>query len=94
MDPEIIILSGVRKRKTNTTQYHLYVEYKILYKGTHLQNENKVTDIENRLCCCQGRERKDKEMEWEFGVRRCEVLDKQDPAVQHRELYSTSCDKP
>ena len=30
MDLEIIILSEVRKKKTNTVQYHLYVESKIL----------------------------------------------------------------
>ena len=29
MDLEISILSEVRKRKTNTIQYHLYVESKI-----------------------------------------------------------------
>ena len=29
MDLEIIILSEVRKRKTNTIRYHLYVEFKI-----------------------------------------------------------------
>ena len=29
MDLEIVILSEVRKRKTNTTWYHFYVESKI-----------------------------------------------------------------
>ena len=29
MDLEIIILSEVRKKKTNTTRYHLHVESKI-----------------------------------------------------------------
>ena len=29
MDPEVIILSEVRERKTNTIRYHLYMETKI-----------------------------------------------------------------
>ena len=32
MQLEIIILNEVRKRKTNTIQYHLYVESKIWHK--------------------------------------------------------------
>ena len=32
MDLEIITLSEVRQRKTNTIWYHLYVESKIWYK--------------------------------------------------------------
>ena len=37
MDLEIIILSEVRQRKTNTILYHLYVESnKIPYKITYL----------------------------------------------------------
>ena len=34
-------------------------------------------------------------MDWEFGVSRCKLMDKQQgPTVQYRELYSVSCDKP
>ena len=34
-------------------------------------------------------------MDWEFGISRCKLLDKQQgPTVEHRELYSISCDKP
>ena len=32
IQPEIIILSEVRKRKTNTIRYHLHVESKIWHK--------------------------------------------------------------
>ena len=41
---EIIILSEVRKTKTNTI-YHLYVESKIWHKWTYLWNRNKIRDI-------------------------------------------------
>ena len=46
MDPEIILLSQVRKRKTI---YHLHVESKIQHKRTYLQNRKRLTDIKNRL---------------------------------------------
>ena len=32
MQPEIIILDEVRKGKTNTTRYHLYVDSKIRHR--------------------------------------------------------------
>ena len=47
MQPEIIILSEVRKRKTYA-MYHLYVESKIQHKRTYVQNRNRLTDRENR----------------------------------------------
>ena len=47
-DLEIIIPSEVRKRKTNTIWYHLYVESKIWRNWTHLQNRKRLTGIENR----------------------------------------------
>ena len=43
---EIIILSAVRQRKTNILWYHLYVESKIGYEQTFLQNRNRFTDTE------------------------------------------------
>ena len=52
MQPEIIILSEVRKRKTNTVQYDLPVESKIKHKWRYLQN--KPTDTENRLKVAKG----------------------------------------
>ena len=42
---EIITLSKViRKRKTNTTWYHLHMESKIQLKWTYLWNRNRFTD--------------------------------------------------
>ena len=49
---EIIILSEVRKRKTNTIQCHLPVESKIKHKWSYLWN--KPTDTENRLKVAKG----------------------------------------
>ena len=47
MNLEIIILSKVSQRKTNTMWYHLYVEPKIWHKWTYLWNRNRATDIEH-----------------------------------------------
>ena len=38
-------------------------------------------------------------IDWEFGISRCKTIifrmdQQQGPTVQHRELYSISCDKP
>ena len=49
MDLEIIILSEVSRAKTNIIWYRLYVESKIWYKWTYLQNRNRLTDIENKF---------------------------------------------
>ena len=73
MQLEIIILCEVRKRKTNTIWYHLYVESKIWHKWTCLQNRNRLTDIENRLVVAEG-EGEGRGMGWEFGVGRCKLL--------------------
>ena len=54
MDLEIIILSEVNQIKTNTIRYHLYVESKIWYKWTYLQNRNRLRDIENKLMVTKG----------------------------------------
>ena len=49
IDLKIIILSLVRKRKTNTIWYPLYLESKKKnkkrYKGTYIQNRNRPTDF-------------------------------------------------
>ena len=42
-------MKSIRKRKTDSICYHLYVESKVLHIGTFLQNRNRLTDIENRL---------------------------------------------
>ena len=36
-------------------------------------------------------------IDWEFGISRCRLFrmaQQQGPSVEHRELYSISCDKP
>ena len=43
MKLEILVLSEVRKRKTNTI-YHLYVECEIQHKWTYLQNRKTHRD--------------------------------------------------
>ena len=54
MDLEIIILNEVRKRKTNTICYHLYIKSKIRHKLTYLQSRNRLTGMENRLVVANG----------------------------------------
>ena len=73
MDLEIIILSEVRQRKTNTTWYHLHVDSKMRHKWIYLQNRNRLTDIENRLVVSNG-EGVWGGMGWEFGINRCKLL--------------------
>ena len=57
--------------------------------------KQKHTDTENRLVVAEGG---GGGVDWEFGISKCKLLtyrmDKQGPTVQHRELYSISCDKP
>ena len=62
--------SEVRKRKTNTIWYHIYVESKIWHKWTSLQNRNKLINLENRLVFAGG----ETGMDWEFVVCRCKLL--------------------
>ena len=50
MQLEIVTLSEVRKRKTNTIWYQLYVES----TSTYLQKETDFIDIENRLVVAKG----------------------------------------
>ena len=54
MQLEILILSELSQRKTNTIRYHLYVESKIWPKRTYLQNRKRLTDVENRLVVAKG----------------------------------------
>ena len=70
---EIIILSEVRKRMTNTVWYHLYVDAKIWYRWTYLQNRNRLTDIENRFVVDKGEEG-GIGLDWEFEFSRCKLL--------------------
>ena len=55
MDLEMIILSEVRQRNTDTTQYHLHVKSKVEHKCTHLQNRNRLTDIDDKLVVPEGK---------------------------------------
>ena len=43
MEPETLIPSEVRKRKTNTVYYHLYLEYNIEHKGNFPQKRKSWT---------------------------------------------------
>ena len=52
---EIIILSEVRKRKTNTIWCHLRVEYKIWYKWTYFWSRNRFTGRENKFMVVKGK---------------------------------------
>ena len=72
MELEILILSGVRKRKTNNICCHLDVESKIGHKLTYLRNRNKLMDIEKRLVVAK--EGEGVGWNWEFGVSRCKLL--------------------
>ena len=58
IDLEIIILSEVsQKEKDKYHVYHLYVESKIRYKWTYLQDRNRLIDIENKFMVTKGEER-------------------------------------
>ena len=46
---------------------------KMWHKLTHLQNRNRLTDIENRLVVVKG-EGRGSGMDWEIGVSRCKLL--------------------
>ena len=73
MQLELIILSEVSQKKTNTIWYQSYVESKIWLKWTYLWNRNRLTDIENRLVVAKGKGGGGG-VEWEFGVSRCKLL--------------------
>ena len=49
MDLQIMILSKISQKKTNTIWYHLYVQPKIWHSWTYLRNRRRLNDIENRL---------------------------------------------
>ena len=70
MNLEIIVRSKVRKRKTDTICYHLYVESKEMTQINSFvkQKQMKQTHIENKFVIASGEVRGG--MEWEFGVSR------------------------
>ena len=72
MELEILIVSKVRKGKTDTLRYHSYVEYKICNKWyTHKTETDHGHGIQT--CICQGG-REGSGMDWEFGMSRCKIL--------------------
>ena len=62
----------VRKRKTKTKWYHLYMDSKIWHEWTYLWNRNRLTDIEE-TCGCQ-EEGGWGGMDWKFAASRCNLL--------------------
>ena len=76
MDPEIIILSEISQRETDTIWYHLYVESKIWHRWTYLQNRNRLTDIEEKLMVTKGDRggQRGGEINQEFGINRYTLL--------------------
>ena len=76
--------------------YHLYVESTIQHKWTYLGNRNRLTVIENSCGCQVGEGVGEGGIEnWGFADANYYRMDKQQgPSVEHRLLYSISCDKP
>ena len=50
MQLRIIMVSEVRKRKTNIIWYHLYLEH----KWTYVLNRNWIRNVENKLVVAKG----------------------------------------
>ena len=69
----LIIPSEIRRRKTTTICYHLYLGSKIWHKSTYPRNRNRFTDIENRLVVAKGMEGGGW-MDGESGVSRCKPV--------------------
>ena len=67
------------------------------HKSTYLQNRNMLTDIDTGLVFAKG-EVEGGEEDWELGFTDETIIHRTDkqqgPAVEHRELYSISCDQP
>ena len=55
MQLETVILREVRKGKTHTIWYYLYMESKIWHEWTHLRNRNRFMDMENRPGVAKGK---------------------------------------
>ena len=65
MDPEIIILGKVRKRKTNAIWHCLSVKSQIWHKWTYLWKRNRLADIKNGFAVTEREDRwrwKDQEL--------------------------------
>ena len=69
---------------------------KLQHKGTYQLNKNRLTDIENKVVVPKGEGGREGRTE---SVGLTDTIMKrmgrqQGPTVEHRELYSLSCDKP
>ena len=73
MHLQIVIWSEVRKKKTNTIWYHLYVESKIWHKWNDLKKQ-KQTHRHREQICVYHRDRGGSMMDWEFGGSTCKLL--------------------
>ena len=72
MDLGIMILNEVRKGKTNTMWYHLYMESKIWHKWTCEWNKHRLTERTD-LWLTRGR-RAGGGKDWKFGINRSKLL--------------------
>ena len=94
-DLKIIELNKVRKRKTNTKSYHLYVESKItiqmniIYEKKKTDSQTYRTDLWLPKGKGEGREGMGV---WNWQRQLC--VGWINNKVLHRDLYSIFCDKP
>ena len=93
----MIILSKVRKRKTNTIWYNLDVESKWLYKWTYQWNRNRIRDIENSVVVANG-EDGGRGFDWEllisiYKLAYIEWVKNKFLLYTTEKLYSILCDK-
>ena len=72
MDPQMVILSEVRQKKTSIIWYHLFSESKIWHNWTYLWKRNRLTDIDNILVVAKGGCRVG--MDLEISISRCKLL--------------------
>ena len=89
---EIIILSEVSQRKTNII-FYLFVELKKKMFQMNLFIKQKQTHRQRKQIYGDQMGKGWGGMKWEFGINIYTPLygGQQSPTVQHRELYSTSC---
>ena len=80
MNLETILLSKVRKKKTNTTwqtedkYQHSCVESKILHKRTYIWNSSRLTDIENSFMVAKEEEGQGGQEVLGVGISKCKLL--------------------
>ena len=62
MGLETVILSEGSQRKRDKYHNNLYVEYKIWYKWTYLQDRERLTRRENKIMVTKGEKREEGEL--------------------------------